>query len=88
MDGEWGDGSAGHVVGVFEADERGLGAVVDFGADGGLDVVPGENAAVCGDGAGLTAEKAAVMAISQSRMWERDSQMTSWPCCVWRRTAI
>ena len=28
---------------------------------------------------GWQPEKAAIMAISQSRMWERDSQMTSWP---------
>ncbi len=53
--GERGDGAAGHVVGVFEADEGGLGAVVDLRADGGGDDGPGEDAAFGGDGAALAA---------------------------------
>ena len=38
------DCAAGHVVRAFQADERGLRAVIDLGADQRLDVVPGEDA--------------------------------------------
>src|SRR5260370_30504351 len=40
QDGEGGHRSAGHVMRVFEADEAGLGAVVDLRPDGLLDVRP------------------------------------------------
>ena len=38
--------ATGHIVGVLQADERGLRTVVDLRADGWLDVIPGEDAAL------------------------------------------
>ena len=32
------NGAAGHVAGIFQADERGLGVVINLGANGGLDL--------------------------------------------------
>lgn len=47
----WVDGATGHVGGVFKADESGSGIVINFGANGGSDLFPGENTIFAADGA-------------------------------------
>jgi len=49
--GERGYGATGHIVRVLQADETGGGMVIKFGRDGAADLLPGEDAALGGDGA-------------------------------------
>ncbi len=71
--------AAGQVGGVLNFDEPGGGAKGSARVDVWLNVFPGQDAALGLDSTARTRqpEKTAVVAISQSRMWARDSAMTS-----------
>ena len=74
------DRAAGHVAGIFQADERGLRVVINFGPNDRFDLLPGHDAVFAARTArGMQPAMADMEASSYRFTWLRSSQMTSLP---------